>query len=315
MPSLSESRAVGAALGRELTDGAELGADDTVGVEEGIPLTDGCALGIVLLDGAELGPVDGAAEASPDGLRLGTELGWVDGIRLGAADGPAEGLRLGWELGPADGSCACTGRPRRATTRRNTPAILARLYPRHILLDILDGPWRGDESVGSSQLSTAAGLFWSFLPAGEPPRRNGRTFSSSCCRCRGIPRRLLRSAAECLPPINFCRPAARRAGVSGPGDGAEVQPLHAAAPSTHIRRADGRPLLLTWQFLRRISCVGSGEWRCESASVTHAGLGRIRPRILDRSMVVVCGVYCGGFVGPAQPPLVCAVLDDIGCRE
>ena len=133
MPSWSESRAVGAALGWELTDGAELGADDSVGVEEGIPLTEGCALGIVLLDGAELGLADGAAEASADGPWLGAELGWVDGLRLGAADGPADGPRLGWELGPADGRrlgagvvCACTGRPRRATTRRNPPATQPR---------------------------------------------------------------------------------------------------------------------------------------------------------------------------------------------
>ena len=95
MPSWSESRAVGAALGWELTVGVELGADDTVGTAEGIELTEGCALGIKLTVGAELR--DGGE------LVVGAVVGWA-----------STGVTTG------------TGRPRRATTR-NTPAIIVRL--------------------------------------------------------------------------------------------------------------------------------------------------------------------------------------------
>ena len=89
---MSESRAVGVELGRELTDGAALGANDRVGTAEGIKLTEGCALGIELTVGAE--------------LRDGGEL------VVGAGVWPRTGVTAG------------TGRPRRATTR-NTPAIIA----------------------------------------------------------------------------------------------------------------------------------------------------------------------------------------------
>ena len=80
-PSLSESKAVGGELGRELIDGAELGANDKVGAAEGSKLGrwEGAALGCNEIEGRELGSVDGLELGIKDGLVLGCLLGVLEG--------------------------------------------------------------------------------------------------------------------------------------------------------------------------------------------------------------------------------------------